>query len=102
MKAFYDSVDIIEGNKCIAEYVGRHGRYNRHLYWTNVPGVSWVIAEDLQFHASWEWLSVALAKLRCNGIVISVDAPPSSFPIDEKLILTWAAVVEVLTPSIKV
>lgn len=55
--------EIIEGNKLIAEFMGRKGKVNAHLYWVNVPSVKWVTIEQMQFHSSWDWLMPVAEKI---------------------------------------
>ena len=54
---------IEEGNKLIAEFMGRCGKVNKHLYWVNIPSVKWVTVEQMQFHTSWDWLMPVVEKI---------------------------------------
>ena len=53
-----------EGNKLIAEFMGRCGKVNKHLYWVNIPSVKWVTVEQMQFHTSWDWIIPVVEKCR--------------------------------------
>ena len=54
---------IAECNKLIAEFMGRCGKVNKHLYWVNIPSVKWVTVEQMQFHTSWDWLIPVVEKI---------------------------------------
>ena len=55
---------IEECNKLIAEFMGRCGNVNKHLYWVNIPSVKWVTVEQMQFHTSWDWIIPVVEKCR--------------------------------------
>lgn len=46
----------LEYNKLCAEFVGRSGKVNKHLYWVNIEGVAWVTVEEMKFHSDWNWI----------------------------------------------
>lgn len=59
---------IAECNKLIAEFMGRCGKVNKHLYWVNIPSVKWVTVEQMQFHTSWDWLIPVVEKIEKTWI----------------------------------
>jgi len=50
-------------NVLIAEFIGRRGKVNKHLFWTNVPGIIWVTEKELKFDISWSWLMPVIKKI---------------------------------------
>lgn len=54
---------ILEGNKILAEFMGRCGKRNKNLYWVNIPGVLWVAVDEMKFHSSWDWLMPVVEKI---------------------------------------
>ena len=103
---------IKEGNRLIAEFMGRCGKVNRHLYYVNIPTVKWVTIEEMQFHSSWDWLMPVVEKIESitetsDGIIYhlydvvirqhsceieSADIHAGGFP--SKMEATYWAVVE--------
>ena len=55
--------EIIEGNKLIAEFMGRCGKVNKNLFWVNIPGVLWVTTDEMKFNSSWDWLMPVIQKM---------------------------------------
>jgi hypothetical protein len=54
---------IEEKNKVIAEFMGRAGKINKHLYYVNVEGVNWVTIEEMKFHTSYDWIMPVVWKI---------------------------------------
>lgn len=96
---------IEEGNKLIAEFMGRCGKVNKHLYWVNIPSVKWVTVEQMQFHTSWDWLMPVVEKIQitnqCDIIIHAKNIVDASYNSQTQLYYTgsllqnvWQAVVE--------
>lgn len=59
--------EITAGNILLAEFMGRRGKRNKHLFWVNIPGVSWVTDEQLEFDSNWNWLMPVVEKIEEVG-----------------------------------
>ena len=105
--------ETIENNKLIAEFMGRKGKVNNHLYWVNIPNSKWVSLEEMKFHSSWDWLMPVVEKIEtfifeddeyynfhilggCSVYVISSHGNELIYSDKEqsKLECLWIAVVE--------
>jgi len=77
-------MEIKESNKLIAEFIGRAGKYNSHLYWTNVDGVQWVTVEEMKFHCSWDWLMTVIDEIETKDVLVSIDSKVVFIELDAK------------------
>lgn len=50
-------------NKAIVTVMGRRGKFNADLYWTNVPGEGWKSLMELKYHNDWTWIMTAVEYL---------------------------------------
>ena len=96
---------IEEYNKLIAEFMGRCGKVNKHLYWVNIPSVKWVTVEQMQYHSSWDWLMPVVEKIEKtnlgdviihgkNLVEISYNKQTQLYFESSLLENTWLACVE--------
>ena len=61
---------ITKNNKIIAEFLGRKGKVNTHLY--TFKGIIcnndiWFSESDLRFHNDWNWLMAVVEKIESLG-----------------------------------
>jgi len=54
---------IGQKNIFLADFMGRHGKENKYLWWVNVPGVKWVTVDQMEFHTNWNWLHAVMDKI---------------------------------------
>ena len=68
--------ETIENNELIAEYVGRRGLVQKHLF--TFPGLhdliqdTWVRAEDMKFHKSWGWIMLVVQKINRDLYLVDI------------------------------
>lgn len=64
-----------ENNKLIAEFIGRHGKHRKDLWFFKDPHSNrvWHKIEWMKFHSSWDWLMVIVEKIEQLNYMMIIE-----------------------------
>ena len=62
-----DKKEILKNNKILANFIGRKGKIDKHLYTfhglCDLTNNIWIHEDKMLFHSSWDWLKIVVNKI---------------------------------------